>query len=159
MFKTVKGDLFKNIPPKCCIIPHICNNIGAFSSGFVVPLGKYFPKAKSTYLDGMPWVLGDVQFVECGLTKVKIPNGFAYSNVRVANMIAQHGVGMQNGPPIRYISLLKCMDKVKRFAKLHRIDTIIAPKFGSCRAGAKWELIEEFIKEVWGDLDVTIFEL
>ena len=53
MIYHVTGDLFARIRDITTpvIIPHVCNNIGAWGSGFVVPLGRKYPKAKEAYLE------------------------------------------------------------------------------------------------------------
>ena len=44
-----KMDWFDNIPNGEVIIPHICNNVGGWGAGFVVPLGRHYPDAKKSY--------------------------------------------------------------------------------------------------------------
>ena len=72
--KYIVGDLFAPIAanPNKIVIPHICNDIGAWGAGFVVPLGKHFSKAKERYSDwvnkrwknsGIPFKLGETQYV------------------------------------------------------------------------------------------------
>jgi len=148
--KYVKGDLFDNIGGfnGYTIIPHIVNSVGAWGSGFVVPLAKHFPQSKKMYLKHWEsFNLGDVQFVRCS------------DSVTVANMFAQEGILGQNSKPIRYTALLKCMENVRYVIDNSKTPCrIVAPKFGSLRACGNWELIEELIQEVWADLDVTIIE-
>ena len=51
------GDLFEAIDSykEKIIIAHVCNNKGAWGSGFVIPLGKKYPLAKSEYLENFEW--------------------------------------------------------------------------------------------------------
>lgn len=148
------GDLFEHIPDnETVLIPHITNNIGAWGSGFVLPLSKKYPEAEAAYRAYQP-ELGTVQRVKVG------------DHVWVYNMCAQHGIRSKstgprsaiNNKPIRYASLCDCMRKV---AVGHNPDyyKIYAPKFGSDRSGGTWEFIEELIDEIWGEFDVTIFTL
>ena len=172
MLTFKKGDLFSEIrePHTQTIIPHIVNDIGAWGSGFVVPLGKYYPRAKKRYLEvhKLGWSrLGWTDFI-C----------FPDSHITVANMYAQTGImnhstghrSQVNDKPIRYEALVTCMravvDHIKlqdRLSEYERCPTwptkIIAPKFGSDRAGGNWDFIEELIEEIWADLDVTVFVL
>lgn len=152
--KYVKGNLFDNIPTdRPVVIPHVCNDIGAWGAGFVVPLGNKYPKAKEDYLKWRngrigffsPFELGEVQYVR-------------NDNVVVANMIAQRGVG---GPrPLDYRGLVKCMLDVYRVCtKENRRWDIICPKFGSGLAGGDWNIIETYIKTIWEELDVTVYYL
>lgn len=149
MLKYVKGDLFREI---CgikhnIIIPHVCNDIGAFSSGFVIPLSEHFPKAKERYLSEKNRNLGDVQFIK-------------EDNIVIANMIAQKGlINSLNPKPIKYLSLIKCMEAVKFMCLTRHIDEIHAPAFGSLRSGGHWPFIHELIEELWSNVNVTIYYL
>lgn len=156
----VNGDLFEGIKntSNVIIIPHVCNDLGKWGAGFVVPLGQHFPKAKDDYqeyiecLNKAPInddVLGDTVFT-------KIP-----PKIIIANMIAQKGIGTHK-KPIRYWALIKCMETVNKTAKMLKDKNITveihAPKFGSGLAGGNPELIEELIKELWYDWTVIIYE-
>ena len=128
------GDLFAGVK-KCeeeghkILIPHICNDIGAWGRGFVVPLGKAYPKARAFYMIAKQ-ILGDTILVEEGA-------------VTVANMIAQHKLG---GKAIRYAALVKCMQTVSE--QVPKTTQIHAPLFGSGLAGGNWDFIEELINEI-----------
>lgn len=142
------GDLFEGVK-KCVeagnlvLIPHICNDIGAWGAGFVVPLGKFYPKAKDLYTAaGKDLILGETILADDGV-------------VKVAHMIAQHKLG---GKAIRYAALAKCMTTVRekvppKSVKIH------APLFGAGLAGGNWDFIEELIDEVWGNYDITVWQL
>ena len=161
--KYVKGDLFTQIrePSYHYIIPHIVNDIGAWGSGFVVPLGNYYPEVKERYLSDyeLGWIkLGKTDFIY-------VPKG----QITVANMCAQTGIG-KTKKPIRYEALVSCMRTVVSHIKMDdRLNEqmncptlptkIIAPKFGSDRAGGNWDFIEELINEIWADFDTTIYYL
>lgn len=154
----VKGDLFAAIAGKRkVIIPHICNDVGAWGAGFVIPLGRRYPQSRETYLalaisePARPWVLGTTQVV--GVDKDNI--------IFVANMIAQHDVCLSDGrPPVRYFALATCMDKVAQLAAIEGIE-IHAPKFGAGLAGGNWDFIATLIQEIWIDrgIPVTIYSL
>lgn len=156
--KYVKGDLFDNIKgfSGYTIIPHVVNNIGAWGSGFVVPLGKIFPLSKKMYLKHWESLkLGDVQLVRCS------------DSITVANMFAQEGIsGLSTGvgpissKPIRYVALVKCLENIRNVIDNSKTPCrIVAPQFGSLRSGGSWDLIEELINEIWCGLDVTICKL
>lgn len=150
MINHKSGDLFKDLDSYegKVIIPHIVNDIKAWGSGFVIPLGKHFPISKEMYMkECRKGALGKCQIV------------VATEKVLVANMFAQSGIASKtNVKPIRYAALVDCMSKVARTAKTMKAD-IAAPKFGSDRAGGNWEFIEELIGEIWKDLNVTIYTL
>jgi|2_EtaG_2_1085320.scaffolds.fasta_scaffold32443_3 hypothetical protein len=162
--KYVVGDMFPIIAamadrPTRIVIPHVCNDVGAWGAGFVVPLGKNFPKAKSGYLDwfktgwkmgGSPFLLGENQWIRIN------------DQVSIMNMVAQKACGHDSTgrPPVRYTALSRCMQQVGSLARSLDVE-IHAPAFGSDLAGGDWNFIEELIKECWCDLDlpVTIYSL
>lgn len=141
----IEGDLFgdaqKTSQDTKIIIPHVCNDKACWGSGFVVPLGKHFPEARESYLDS-EMTLGTVDFVQ-----TKNPN------IVVANMIAQTLGGYR---PLYYNALAKCMDAVKAYMDAQKIETIIAPAFGSGLAGGDWNVIKELINDCWGEYDLGI---
>jgi len=145
------GNLFNDLPaPSTChitVIPHIVNDVGAWGSGFVVPLGERFPQAKKEYLrwshyfdPNLAYGVGNCQMV------------WVDENVFVANMMAQHGTKSADNPtPIRYTGLAKCLETVAEFCRrnsAHNLPLdIYAPAFGSMRAGGDWRIIETLVKE------------
>ena len=162
------GNLFELIPVNGAtkVIPHICNNVGAWGAGFVIPLAKYCPESRQAYLQWyksqydierqIPFELGQVQLVR---------SAYRADTVIVANMIAQEGVQGVGRPtndpnPIRYAALAQCLKKVKELDDnvLGEVE-IHAPKFGSGLAGGNWDFIAELIKEIWAGMDVTIYSL
>jgi hypothetical protein len=147
------GDLFDSVPTRdnrTNIVCHVCNDIGKWGSGFVVPLGRKYPSTKITYLAAKDnLTLGKTQFVP-----------LLDGKLIVANMIAQHGIRKENNKiPLQYDALEKCMLEVADYCKKYPDVRILAPKFGSDRAGGDWGKIENIIKKTWTDIDVTIFIL
>ncbi len=155
MLKYVEGDLFQGIDTmdRPIVIAHVVNTHGAFGAGFVVPLGRRFPKAKESYLqwakdkswNDVPFLLGKVQIVE------------VEHLVYVANLAAQTLGGHR---PLFYNHLARCMDTVAEFAteiKAH----IAAPMFGSGLAGGKHQIIEALVIDCWvrRGIPVTMFYL
>lgn len=168
----IEGDMFAKIAElktqlnesATIIIPHICNDIGAWGAGFVIPLGRNYPEAQQSYLD---WVklkgmeqtrsttpmfkLGETQFV---IVQKKEPK------IVVANMIGQRGIG---GPPrpIRYNAVSRCLDTVRDYSLKKQIPAINAPMFGAGLAGGDWNFIEQLIQDSWINfgLSVNIFYL
>jgi hypothetical protein len=156
--REIKGNLFdaENLGGEQRImIPHVCNDKGAWGAGFVMPLARYFPEAKERYFQSvnykgtgsLPLEQMTTQFVLCGYQP----------QIIVANMIAQTLGGDR---PLSYESLTACMTRVGN----HAVNTdcrIVCPKFGSGLAGGNWEFIKELIKDFWVDrgIDVTVFYL
>jgi hypothetical protein len=178
MYNIIKGDATNpaglgTIP---IVIPHLCNDQGAWGKGFVLAVTKAFggdperaykawarndgsygtinPKNVKYGMHGS-FVLGETQFVKIEREKLV-----------VANMVAQHGLQSQltpelmaTRPPIRYGALAKCMGQVSHVAQVSGAQ-IHCPKFGSDLAGGNWTVISELIQELWCDkgLDVTVYE-
>ena len=178
--KYVKGDLFDFLDKekRSVLIPHITNNIGAWGSGFVMALSNRWPiynenrqpftqspeavyhEHESSKTLGETWVCCTELSFQAGNPKM----------VCVANMCAQDGIMSMstgdrkkvNSKPIRYDALATCMEEIGEWI-LHPTDSpldmmILAPKFGSLRAGGDWNIIEGMIEEKWKDIDVTIVD-
>jgi hypothetical protein len=142
------GDLFEAIKliDGTVVIPHICNNVGGWGAGFVVPLGRHFPESRKQYLEWCenevvsPMELGEVQFVHCG-------------NVVICNMIAQNGLmNSKNPKPINYEALTKCLSRVKHY--LNGKGEIHTCAFGSGLAGGDWTVISILLEHFFPDANV-----
>jgi hypothetical protein len=133
---------------------HVCNDVGVFNAGFAKTLAARWPWAKQGYLDWYrggktrwakePLELGAVQFLAVD------------TDLWVANLIAQHGVG-HSGPPIRYDALEKCLNRVAR-ATLARKVLTVAPRLGCNLAGASWAKVEPLIQQAFGDQQVFVYD-
>jgi hypothetical protein len=155
------GDLFEDVKiisqTHSVIIPHIVNDKGRFASGFVVPLAQHYPEAKSTYLN---WAEGNIAPMFTGIFEL----GFCHivpinDNLTIIHMLAQTLGGKR---PLYYNHLASCMEFIRVMAEDDDDIKIIAPAFGSNRAGGNWLFIEELINDIWirdDDLDVTIYYL
>ncbi len=158
------GDVTKSKVEGLKILPHIVNTQGFWNSGVVVPIGKKWPHVKKEYKEfhstthyvcpfnetDVWWELGEVQFVK------------GDEDFVIGNMIGQkfNGTEKINGkdyPPIRYEALQECMDRVADLARQLKA-SIVAPKFGSLRAGGSWDVIEKMIEASWKDIDVYVYE-
>ena len=176
MYSVIKGDATKPTLEigEIAVIPHVCNNEKIWGGGFVIALSKKWIEPEKEYkeyihhnmelftsLQSKDMILGKLACGGIGLCKVN-------KDICVANMIAQDGImGEYNPTPIRYDSLIQCMTKIKDIIltfnnrnNKNRQMTIHTPKFGSLRAGGKWELVEALIKNIWVDqgIDVTVYE-
>jgi len=155
MIKYITGDLFKLLPydePQNKFIPHICNDIGLWGKGFVVPLARKWPQTKKDYLQ---WYKEDVLSELGDIQPIKTEK-----NIYVMNMIAQHETILTHPKPIRYAALVKCMEKVVMCGKPDATE-IHAPMFGSALSGGNWTFIEELIEEIWvnNGIPVTVYQL
>jgi len=164
----VQGDLFKYLPDpdkgKTIFIPHVCNTLGCFGAGFVIPLMKHFPGVNVDYASYCnKWKDESLGYVDYFRTLV---NDDSLITRVVCNMIAQKGViGKNNAKPIKYVALMNCMVEVQNMVLSYIKDgakaEIYCPKFGSALAGGNWDLIEELINEIWieNKIKVTVFYL
>lgn len=126
------------------IIAHVCNDIGAWGKGFVLPVSKKWPSAKKQYLasfeaDPRP-VLGDIQIVA------------VEENLWVINMIGQHKITTRHTtdvlPPVRYEAIQTALHKVAAFAGKEQA-TVHMPRIGCGLAGGTWDKIEPLILEAF----------
>jgi hypothetical protein len=145
----IEGDLFAGVKEEKdpVFICHVCNCLGGWGAGFVIPLAKHFPLAREEYLKSHAaneLVLGQTQFVEVREQPAIV----------VCNMIAQTLGGER---PLYYNHLACCMDAVA--ADVPR--KIVAPLFGSGLAGGDWNIIEQLIIDCWikQEIPVTIYYL
>jgi hypothetical protein len=166
--KYVEGDLFQAIsapsPEIQLIIPHVCNDIGAWGAGFVVPLGKRYPIAQNSYhcwhggQDTDPAKVSYSPDARFRLGRVQIVHYLESHQdhlVHVCNMIAQHGLGP--GRVLRYNSLALCMESVAHHVKNYCAKPQIhAPAFGSGLAGGNWSFIEELVNDCWIDREIPV---
>jgi hypothetical protein len=159
---------------KVYVVPHVCNDIGGWGSGFVVAISKKYNKPERLYRmwhsqgswnqfgRDVPFALGEIQIAK------------ADDGVFVANMIAQHNTIKTDGKPIRYRHLANTMSSVGKFCQVYQkqindklvamgkdensVEVVIrCPMFGSGLAGGDWKFIEELIDEIWiGDYDLEV---
>lgn len=124
------------------IIAHVCNDVGAWGSGFVLAISKRWKEPetqfrrwhKGTLLDPPPFALGEVQFVPVAAT------------ITIANMIAQHGIRSKDGiPPIRYPALGQALAILADEA-LRTGACVHMPRIGCGLAGGTWDRVEPLIQ-------------
>ena len=153
---VVGQNLFDLLPSKGNVcIAHVCNDVGAWGAGFVVPLAKRFPLAEQAYHDAYQrreLILGDTEFIET-------PD----SIVVVANMVAQHEFpNPSKGYPcaVDYEKLRDCLESVAKYFRHKKVE-LHCPKFGTGIAGGDWKEIEPMIQSIWcaRNFGVTIYSL
>lgn len=151
----VKGDATQPQGPGVKIICHICNDLGAWGAGFVLAVSRRWLRPEEDYRKWYrdrnvteDFALGNVKFVQ------------VEDDIYVANMIAQKGLGYgTDGPPIRYLALAECLDKVADFAK--ELASIHMPRIGCGLAGGSWSKVEGLIQDYLcnRELSVTVYDL
>lgn len=131
---------------KPAIIAHVCNSAGAWGRGFVLPLGKKYPKAKEDYKALGQYLLSEFQIVPIR------------DDLYIANMIAQEGLHPKDGvPPIRYDSLEACLQHVQQWADAYHM-TVHAPRLGGRLAGGDWKMIDAILRRT-AKVDTYIYTL
>ncbi len=176
----VEGDLFAPVlalqGERTILIPHVCNDAGAWGAGFVVPLGKQFPEARERYLKWAASRPGDIDnrvMDTVGRMVVDLLGGLEFKlgntqviqvregnpRIVVANMVAQHKTGMPR--PLRYNALARCMDAVADYALDKSNPEVHCPLFGAVLAGGNWNFIEQLVNDCWlrRGLPVTVYYL
>lgn len=153
--RYIKGDATQPIGDGKKLIIHICNDLGLWGKGFVVPLGKKYPKAKRNYLKWFKDTkgrlnLGSVQVVHCG-------------NICVANLIGQYDIRKQNNKaPIRYEAVQIGLNRLAKWLRKQE-DTfsIHMPRIGCGLAGGVWNKIEPIIIEAFNneEINITVYDL
>lgn len=157
-----KGDATHPTGDDNKIITHICNDIGGWGKGFVLAISKRWKSPEMQYRQwhkdnsftvgkfSVPFELGQTQFVQVEIEPV----------VKIANMIAQHGIRKSNNvAPIRYESLRECLRSVCVEARALQA-SVHMPYIGCGLAGGKWEMIEPIIREELTSqgVDVYVYE-
>ena len=173
--KYTKGDATNPAGLDTKIIVHICNDIGGWGKGFVLAISKRWKQPETEYRkwfidneedsteivkferleridaqsDEREFKLGNVQFVK------------AADDIWVANMIAQRDTkpDKDGQPPIRYIFVSECLERVGQFAKRHNA-SIHMPRIGCGLAGGQWIEIEKIINEtlIAQGIETTVYD-
>jgi hypothetical protein len=107
------------------------NKIIVWGAGFVLALSKRWKQPEESYEE----------------------------DITVANMIAQHGCGIDESGeiPLKYDFLKNCLAIVNREAE--KTNAIVCmPRIGCGLAGGKWEIVEYIIKETM-TVDVVVYDL
>jgi O-acetyl-ADP-ribose deacetylase (regulator of RNase III) len=140
------------------LLVHVCNDIGAWGRGFVLPLAERFPETKRRYLswaagnEAPPFALGQVQFVP------------VLPELTVANLIGQHDIARKgqvvDQPPVRYEAIREGLIRVRAQAQQFGV-SVHMPHIGAGLAGGDWATTEEIITEelVNHRLNVTVYDL
>lgn len=135
----ISGDATQPVFKKT-IIAHVCNDIGAWGSGFVIAVSNKWKLPEFHYRkwyiknDGS-FKLGEVQYVTVS------------DDVIVANMIAQHGIRSRNNAvPLDYQALRACLANV--FKRANELTySIQMPRIGCGLAGGNWNQVQKIIEE------------
>ncbi len=171
----VKGDATNPQTSNTAIIIHVCNDVGGWGKGFVLAISRKWNQpeeayrlwykqqskvitaaiqyqrieSRDKYADESKFELGKVQFVKVNET------------TWVANMIAQVNTkpDADGTPPIRYIFVKECLERVTAFALAHQA-TVHLPRIGCGLAGGQWSETEPLIKHtlIANAVDTTVYD-
>jgi O-acetyl-ADP-ribose deacetylase (regulator of RNase III) len=151
----VIGDATQPLGTGTKIIVLVCNDIGGWGRGVVVALSKRWPepekgdRAWHRGEEGMPFALGEVQFVKVG------------DDLYVANMIGQRDVRTVGGvPPIRYDAIRQGLKRVAADAGRLKA-SVHMPRIGCGLAGGKWEEVGKIVEEelIGRGVPVSVYNL
>ena len=163
MIRYIVGDAAND--PQSGLIVHVCNDIGAWGAGFVIPLGKRFPHARRKYQN---WALSNERFeqenfVQRGLHR--LPLGAVQwieiqPNLVIGNMIAQRGIVSQvsNSIPLQYDALADCLRLVGVYARVHDL-AVHMPRIGCGLAGGTWDQVGPLVEQELAGVDVMVYDL
>lgn len=156
MIEYIKGDIFKHIEnTKTKIaVPHVCNNIGAWGSGFVLNLSKQYKEPEIVYRRSEKLEMGTIQIVKV-TEKIIIANMIAQ---RLKNAYEKHDI------PLSYDALRICLHKLREECFMQDTWEIHCPKFGSGLARGNWNVIEQILIEVFSrksirETKIFVYEL
>jgi O-acetyl-ADP-ribose deacetylase (regulator of RNase III) len=154
----VVGDATRPQGPGAIVLAHVCNDVGKFGKGFVVPLGRRWPQVREAFFawhrgeapGAPPYELGQVQFVE------------AAPGLGVANMIGQHDdvLGPGDVPPVRYAAMRQALRRVATFAREYAA-SVHMPRIGCGLAGGSWDVVGPMVEQTFCEagVDVTVYDL
>lgn len=154
--KYLKGDAVRPVGEGTKLLIHICNDIGAWGSGFVLAVNRLSMIPKRSYLrwkrdhPGEFLPLGDIQLVRVS------------EELYVGNLIGQHLVrGHRDLPedeiPLRYGAVRKGLETVAGDAR-HLGASVHMPRIGCGLAGGSWDEMGPLIEEELEGLDVTVYD-
>jgi len=147
----VVGDATNPIGNGPRIIAHVCNDAKKWGKGFTYALSLRWKvpekayRAWSALKTPHAFGLGLVQFVAVD------------QDIMVANMVAQHGIRTDDGPPpIRYDALEKCLEKVATFAS-NKKASVHMPRIGAGLSGGDWKEIVKIVERVFSSHNVSVY--
>jgi O-acetyl-ADP-ribose deacetylase (regulator of RNase III) len=136
------------------IICHVCNDEGAWGSGFVLAVSKKWKQPEIEYRKMSPKQrkVGNYQLVVVG------------NNLFVANIIGQSGLRERRTgfgvPAVDYAAIETALTKIANTADSMGID-IHMPRIGCFRAGGSWLIMEIILKRVLlnHNCDIYVYDL
>jgi O-acetyl-ADP-ribose deacetylase (regulator of RNase III) len=151
----VIGDATTPIGDGHKIIVHVCNNIGAWGSGFVLAISRRWPMPEDAYRvwasnselnrTRKPFELSQVQMVAVS------------ADIDVANMVAQHKfVSPENPVALRYGALEDCLNQIRDHAQRTNA-SVHMPRIGCGLAGGDWNVVSGIIEHTLTRHGIEVF--
>lgn len=159
IFTCIKTRVSASVNGCTTIVPHVCNNVNLFNSGFASMIMERFPIVKENFhMLGNSAKLGTNQYISV-YKNIKNNNEIIF-----CNMICQNSVYNQNNHrPLNYAALVYSMVEMKHYiTKYKHINENIpieihCPKFGTGLSGGNWKFIEELIDDVWKGINTFVY--
>jgi len=138
------------------IIPHVCNDVGAWGAGFVLALSRRWKEPEEYYRAMEKYELGTIEAIP------------VEDDIIVVNMIGQSetiSTSNSNTPPVRYVSIdIACNNIANIITGMKKDNSdkeigIHCPFFGCGLAGGKWYLIKAILEEnfIKRGIPVTVY--
>ena len=163
MVKYKQGDLIQAAREGGVeVIAHCCNIYNTMGAGVALAIANAFPEAKE--IDGATHS-GDAAKLGTYTKTYNIGGLPGNATPTVYNLYGQAGYGGR-ARQVQYGYLFKAlvaMAKDIRAANKIRVyqgmkpEKIGIPKLGCGLAGGNWEIVEEILNNVCGDLDITVY--
>jgi O-acetyl-ADP-ribose deacetylase (regulator of RNase III) len=154
--KYIEGDATSPIGDGQKFILHCCNDLGLWGAGFVLAISRKWDNPEAFYRCWHDIKEEEYSDFELGSYQV-VP---VEPSMYVVNLIGQHGVGLENGPPVRYDALETGMKGLCMIKNTTPSMSIHMPRIGCGLAGGKWELVENTIKKTFceAEIPVTVYD-
>lgn len=165
-----RGDATRPVGEGPKIIAHVCNDIGAWGSGFVLAVTRRWREPEECYRLWHRGRIRDagrvVQLVNDCILDATGAFGLGQSqlvgvadDVYVLNMVAQRGLRPASGEPaVRYDALSLCLWHAARFARRHGA-SLHMPRIGCGLGGGSWDHVGPLVERLVGDVPVTVYDL
>lgn len=159
IFQSIKERASSSDNGCSVIVPHVCNNINTFDSGFASNIVDNYPIVKENFhMLGNKAKLGTNQYISV------YKNHKNSQEIIFCNMFAQNGTHSNiNHRPLNYGALVYSMVEMKHYIfNYKKINDNIpleihCPKFGTGLSGGNWNFIEELLEDIWKDMNIYVY--
>lgn len=151
MIYSIKGDCTEPLMVENAnnIICHIVNNEFLWGSGVVLAISAKWIAPEAAYRNSKELKLGKLQLVNVD------------TNLYVANLIAQSGVGYYHGlAPVRYGALEESLLRLKyeHLPTLKYENTVLhLPELGCGRGGGSLDIVKDILNRVFPDTTMYMY--